>query len=821
MAKHKLMTCMLAAGLIALWGCSEDGPAGISRGHGTLSPSVGMDASIRAPRQNTAPQSRADVPDASMLSLRLSSADGSFSKEWASVSDFSSSEEFAVGSYTLEAWYGTAGAEGFDCAYYHGSCPVSIEDRKTTTVALTAALSQALVDVQYTETFQHFMTDYSAKVNGHAISAGESRPVYLTPGNVSVLVDFTKPNGDKGTNYEVATFEAKAQTHYHVTVDLEGGAGDASIVVTYDDELDTQEVIIDISDLVMNAPAPVVTPEGFAAGDALDFVAGMAPSEPLKVNVIAQGGLKEMRLTTSGSSLQAQGWPAEIDLLAATPQQQAALQSLGLDAKGIWNNPDKLAVLDFSAVARHINYVEGGDNSTVFSITVKDANFKVSEPLSLTLNCEKLVLEITGAEALQSDRKPTIYVDYNGVDMASNVTFMVGNDRGTFDAVTDVEISAPASRATAAYTVTFPTITRTEAFNVKAVCGDYQSNIFTLRPAPFEVAVNNNDVYARHAFVTVNGTEGETRTQAQLVAAAKYYLGTDGSSFSEVTATPNGLYTHLDNLQPGTTYYIKVTIDGLSSRTTTFTTESAAQVANSGMEDWCTTESESHWARVFPGPSESECIWGTNNPMTTSQGGNFAYVRISGTIETTGASGKGAVIRTVGWGSGNTAWSDKGSSGTTKYIDAGLLHLGASRTTRPSGYSDRTGTIGTADLDCGIAFGSRPASLSFKYMYTAKNSADKGLAEFWLKDSQGNTLASGTRQLEATGSWTEVTLPMVSPAQGTAKAAKLYVKFLSTYSEEFLTKTDDNLSGPGFTGNGGKGTFMGSQLSIDDITLNY
>lgn len=820
MAKQKMMTCLLAAGVLALWGCSEDGPAGISRGHGMLSPSVGMDATVKAPRQNAAPQSRAEVPEASMLSLRLSSTDGSFTKEWATVGEFSTTEEFAVGSYTLEAWYGTAGAEGFDCAYYHGECPVSIEDRKTTTVALTAALSQALVDVTYTETFRHFMTEYSAKVNGHAVAAGETRPVYITPGNVSVLVDFTKPNGDKGTNYEVAKFVAQAQTHYHVTVDLAGGAGDASIVVTYDDELDTQEVIIDISDLVMNAPAPAVTPEGFASGDAIDFVAGMAPSEAVKMNIIAQGGLKEMRLTTVSQSLLAQGWPAEIDLLAATAQQQATLQQLGLKALGLWNNPDKMAVVDFSEVASHINYVEGGDNTTTFSLTVKDANFKVSEAVGLSLNCEKLVLTITGAEALQSDRKPTIYVDYNGADMARNVTFMVGNDRGTYDVVTDVEISAPTSRATASYTVTFPSITATEAFNVKAVCGGNESNTYTLRPAPFEVAVNNNDVYARHAFVTVNGTEGETRPQATLVEGAKYYISTDGSTWSEVSATPEGLYTHVDNLQPATTYYIKAVIDGLSSRSTTFTTESALQVANGGMEDWCQTESESHWERVYPGSSESECVWGTNNPMTTSQGGNYAYCRISGTISADGASGKCALIRTVGWGSGNTATGSGGASGKTKYIDAGLLHLGAARAERPEGYKNTTGTIGTADLDCGIAFGSRPASLSFKYKYTAKNSADKGLAEFWVKDSQGNTIASGTRQLEAAGNWTEVSLPMVSPAQGTAKAAKIYVKFLSTCSEEFLTKTNDNLSGPGFA-NLSRGTFMGSQLYIDDITLNY
>lgn len=820
MTKYTFMACVLAAGAVALSSCSEDAPNSISRGHGTLAPNVAMDGTVKAPRQSRAPESRADVPDASQLSLRLVSADGgSFRKEWATLADFKSDEEFKVGDYTLEAWYGTEGAEGFECPYFYGSCPVKIEDRKTTTVALTAALSQALVDVAYTESFTHFMTEYSAKVNGLSFAAGETRPVYVAPGTVAVTVDFTKPNGEKGTGYEVARFVAKAQTHYHVNVDLEGGAGDAVLVVTYDDELDQQEIVIDISDLVMSAPAPVAEPSGFTSGQAVDFVANMPASEALKVNMIAQGGLKEVNLTTTSSSLLAQGWPAEINLLGATAEQQAALRNLGLDVLGLWNNPDKMAVVDFTGVASHIAYLEGGNNTTEFALTVKDANFKVCEPVVLTLNCEKLVLEITGGNALQPDAPATITLAYNGPDAASNIAFYAGNNRGTFDAITDVTFSDPVSRATSDYTVTFPSLSTEKEVTVKAVCGGQESNTFTLKPAPFEVAVNDNDVYARHAFVTVNGTEDETRDQATLAAAAKYYISTDGTTYTEATGTVDGVYTHLA-VEPSTTYYIKVVIDGLQSRVATFTTEATLGVPNAGMEEWCQTASESHWEREYPAATEQDCVWGTNNPMTTSQGSNYAYCRISGTTKADGDNGKCALIRTVGWGSGNSATGSRGSSGATKYIDAGLLHLGASRSVRPASHPDRTGSVTTDDLDCGIAFASRPSQLSFRYKYTAKNSADKGVVEFWVKDATGNTIASGSRDLTATGDWTTITLDMVTPAQGTAKGAKLYVKFQSTNSEEFLTKTDANLSGPGFA-NLSRGTFMGSQLYIDDITLNY
>lgn len=823
MTKYTFMACVLAAGAVAVSSCSEDSPSRITRGHGTLAASVAMDGSVKSPRQSRAPESRADLPDASELSLRLVSTDGgAFSKEWATLADFSSDEEFAVGNYTLEAWYGTEGAEGFECPYYYGSCPVKIEDRKTTTVALTAALAQAMVDVTYTDAFKHFMTEYSAKVNGHALGAAETRAVYVAPGTVAVTVDFTKPNGDKGANYEVARFAAKAQTLYHVNVDLDGDAGDAKLVVTYDDELDQQEIIIDISDLVMNAPAPVAEPSGFTSGEAVEFVAGMAPADGLKVNMIAQGGLKEVNLTTSGSSLLAQGWPAEINLLAATADQQATLRNLGFDCLGLWNNPDKMAVVDLSGVLSHIAYLEGGNNNTEFTLSVKDANFKVADPVVLNLACEKLVLEITGGNALQPDAPATVTLAYNGTNPADNITFYAGNDRGTFDAISDVTFSEPVSRATADYTVTFPSLTTDKAVSIKAVCNGTESNTYTLKPAPFEVAVNDNDVYARHAFVTVNGTEDETRDQATLAAAAKYYISTDGTNYTEASGTADGAYTHLASLSPATTYYIKVKIDGLQSAVTTFTTEPATGLPNPGMEDWCQTDGASHWELVWPGTSQADCVWGTNNPMTTSQGSNFAYCRISGTISAEGRSGNCALIRTVGWGSGNTAVSSGGGSGKTKYVDAGLLHLGASRTTRPDGYGDEhtPGCVTTDDLDCGIAFTSRPVQLAFSYKYTAKNSSDSGVAEYWVKDEAGAIIASGSKVLPAASDWTTATVDMVTPAAGTAKAAKLYVKFQSTNSESFLEKNNSNLSGPGW-GNLSRGTYMGSQLYIDDITLNY
>ena len=70
--------------------------------------------------------------------------------------------------------------------------------------------------------------------------------------------------------------------------------------------------------------------------------------------------------------------------------------------------------------------------------------------------------------------------------------------------------------------------------------------------------------------------------------------------------------------------------------------------------------------------------------------------------------------------------------------------------------------------------------------------------------------------LDATGEYTQKTINF--DFANKAKCARMYVKFLSSYDMEYVKRTDDNFSGPGFAGSN---PFMGSQLYIDDIELTY
>ena len=467
-----------------------------------------------------------------------------------------------------------------------------------------------------------------------------------------------------------------------------------------------------------------------------------------------------------------------------------------------------MALLDFSNVISHIAYVEGGDNVTEINFVAKDKVTKASEPASLKVAIEKLALDIVNIETLEPDQTElTFDVSYNGANF-DNVKFEVRNERNTWDAVKPVSI-APVSRAASVYRVVLPVAADGNVV-FRVSCGSLTTEAITVSRNILGAEINENDVYARRAAVNL--------TDAGVVAdGAQLFLSPDGVSFTPTAATVSGTTLSFDGLTPGTSYVARVEKDGVRSKKLSFTTEASTQLPNGNMEKDATINgSASNWQNYVFADG-----WGTNNAMTTSQGGDFAYTRISGTIPTNDAhDGKAVLVRTVGWGSGNTAMGNGGSSGKTKYTDTGLLHLGGTRTTRPDGYDNREGALTTDDLECGIEFASRPASVSFWYKYSAKNSSDKGYAEVWVKDASGNTISGNVVNLDAVGTYTQIFLPLTY-AEGASKAAKIYVKFLSTYDRSFLEKSDANFSGPGFGGNWGKGTYVGSELYIDDVVLNY
>lgn len=794
-----LSSAMLIA---AASSCSDDyNPGGSSSGK--IAPQLDLDANAITSRSTTAGRD-ADPVLVNDLKLRLSSTDGSFVKEWNSISDFDNNELFKVGTYTLEAIYGDAADEGFEKPYYYGATQLSVKENKVTPVSINATLANSMVSITTTEAFRSYFTNYSFQAHaegGDYINyiSTETRPGYLRSGKVTVTADVTKPNGVSAT-LEAAVFTAEPRHHYTVTVDVNNGqAGDAQLVITYDDMLDIEDVYIDLSDDILSAPAPEILAQGFDNQVPVEIIEGASGEISPLFFINAEGGIKSVTLTTQSTSLAELGWYSEIDLATATAAQQSKLKSLGLDVKGLFGNIDRMAQIDFTGVLPFIKYMEGSNNLTTFTITAKDNYNKVSDPVSFTVKVEPIVIN------LSEDVTPnvgmtsmSVILNYNGSDIAKNVKIQYKNIRGTW---TDTDITKVTATSDNNYLVEIDGIPANDAtVTLRAVAGEKASDEITIAKGGFTIESSPNDIFATRARIVPTYFEEEIESAASSV---KYEISENGTDYTAVnhTLSDDGS-AWISGLPAGKTLSVMATI-GSKKAKVEITTETAAQLPNSDLEGWWREHGGSNWDFYYAYAEGTPQVWDTMNEETTSSVGvGAAYTTTSGTKPATGVNGQCAVVRTVGWGAGNTAG---GKLSIVNNITAGQLYLGKFK------------SVGQTP-DYGYGFNSRPSELTFQAKYEAAKSDDFGSAEVRVLDASGNILASNSVNIGTDKSaWTEISLPL-SYSANAAKASTIVVIFKSTAHSSGASKSYLKL--PAFAANA-KTESVGGQLYIDDIKLNY
>ena len=811
--KQTLVKGIVGAAVVAtLAACADTFEPGGGNGTGLISPAIGVNSAVVSSRD-----SRAELGDvtADMLSLKLSSADGSFSRTWDKLADFDATEKFNVGDYTLEAFYGDEDSEGFEKPYVWGQTTVKVLENQTSRVSLTATLANAMVSIVLTPEFRAYMDDYSAEVHSAGgaytfYSKTENRPVYVKPGTVELSVSLRKPNGVEGS-LSAAAFTAEPRHHYTMTFGLSQGTGEAVLEVIYDETLDEETVNIDLSDDLLNAPAPEITAEGFTDGQTIAFVPGNAPADALKANIMARGGLSRVTLTVQSASLEAQGWPAEIELISAPENMRQRLAALGLKCLGLFSNPDKMAVIDFTDVLAHITTVENGSNVSTFTLQVVDKLGKTcAGPLSFKAEATPLEISLANPGVLLMGASSfDIDLNYNGGDPAKAVKIQYKNDRGTWSdaTVTFAAVSDGVYRATVSG---LPA--DAEDLTLRASAGSTVSATVTVprTAVELEAVVNDNDVFATHATVSARIAGDNTGVDvSSVLAKSAVMLSADGgNTYTAAAATVADGAFRLTGLTAGTAYKVKIDVPGAAnaSAPAALNTEAAASLPNGNMEDWTSTAHKSNMVEYFLGGD----VWDTLNGLTISQwnsGGifaaNAAYRATSGTIPTTdtpSGSGKAALIRTIAWGHGTTS---AGGATILKHVDRGELFLG-----KWEGGGDN-GVMPTY----GIAFASRPSSLSFYYKFTEVN-GQKGSAEVTVFDAAGNKLASNSFEISAQNAYVLKTLPL-EYAAGAAKAARVEVIFRSSAPGVSFGKSDLTW------GSGSSQTHTGSMLYIDDIEFNY
>lgn len=772
------------------------------------------------------------APDAGDFTIAL--MDGNVVKtSWEKFSEYPKYAVLPVGAYTLKAYYGSPDAEGFESPYYVGTQEITIEDDATVDAFITCYLTNVKVAIEYTDAFKKYFSEYETTVQ----SAGgkpvnfvkdEVRAAYVKPGDISVYANVKKQNGQSAKLNVLDIAEAKAREFYRLTLDVD--AGSSTLKISFDNTTADKPIEINISDEVLNMQPPFFTRSGYESGVMQEVIEGGVIS-PLSMLITARNGIKKCVLNTQSTSLIAQGWPVSIDLVNVKEEDLQKMNALGLAVRGLSTNVDKMATLDFSEVIPYLQYISGDDESS-FSLMVTDKIGRVNETEEVikvkTLdnqfavgtvdNVDLGVYEVTVPVTLKGDKERIKFQYLNG------------------EVWTDINVSNINTEGDINHKVTLALpFMATGNFEVKVAYGARSYLVpIGVNPPVFTVTASEADVWATKASITLIGiNEGTTeylKTQPvviEYIESAKF----EGGSWITPAQTKEGNVIEITGLpadaEKENIYRVKAILgDKESANILDITTEIAAQIPNSGFEDWYfTTEKVNVWFKdhfwyiYYPcDKGEHDSWWSTNNARSTEwpRVSGLAYpVSYSSTSavsylsETYSEGGKRcAEIRSMGSGSG--------------YANTNLICYEGSRIPGRLFIGKYKWDDSSETITYGHSFNSRPSALDLWYKYIPYGTDEFEMKmEVFNKDGGTETLlGSAIYRVSKSGAteWSHISIP-VEYGNLDFKATHFYISFLSSTKEHPDVETNTSMILEGVSNNWK--AHVGSRLRIDDVKLIY
>lgn len=761
-----------------------------------------------------------------------------------SVDEFAETKEIRTGSYKLEASFGTEGEEGWGKLFCYGLQEFRVRLGKLTEISMPVTMSNSIVEIKYSDSFNEYLTDVTTSViteagNSFDWETDKSEDLYISPGTFSVSVSFTKPNGKSATAV-VGPYTAEAKHQYVVNLDVDYGSAE-QIVLTIDDTVTEKEETIDISD--ENLPALIKEPEitmsdGFELGDVIDMIEYDKLDKPLTATVLARGRIASAILTTQPIDMGEVGFPVSVDL--CNPGADAdKLRELGLETRGFAGTGSLFGVIDFTRMVSNIPYINGVSVCR-FVLTITDAlgNNEVTERL-FSVRLTPLELHIVENGKLLVEGSTTIEVETNATSPVFEAKGR-SSDSGMMNPLTvtsAVKTGTNSHNGNSIYTLTLSgdvlTFDKETEINVFVADQRVYAEGKILVPST-RIEADKTNAFAKSALVSVLYTTEEAAQGAENVT---FEMSTNGTTFTAVpaqlvtapekpTAGNRGVYK-IAGLNPNTKYTIRSIYNGEKSRgTATFTTENADGSLDTGFDTWESPVQLGDYQTLWnPGGK-----WATMNSKTTSTHGSgssmfsyggTAYRATSGTMPAnaniaknpspthySGNQNQGenaALVRTVGWGSGNTALG--GNRGNCDYVTPGELFLGS---TDQSFVAHR-----------GIDFGSRPTAISFNYKYLTvnNNDVDYGRAEVIVTDVDGKEHKISKNISLTDNEYTPMRLDIEYTS--VAKAKSIEINFISSANPTCATNSDSQYTQHPNAANYTDGEYVGSRLYIDDLKLIY
>lgn len=799
----------------------------------SLKPDYSLSSSVG--EESRATQSQAPEINLADVTIHIVKDDGSVDKEFP-YSELEANSTLPTGAYTLEAYYGSENDEGFEKPYFYGAAEFHIYDSETSNPEVLISLSNSMVSVTYSEAFKNYFSSYTTTLQSEAgvpvtFSQIENRPAYLKPGDIAITINATKTTGTQ-ISLQPASIKAKAKTYYNVTFDVNGGnVGNATLSITFDDATTLEPIEIDLSDELVNAPAPVLTAKGFESGVSFDVKEGDVLGKAVQIVGIAESGIAEVTLGIQSAYLQAKGWPSSIELVGASEDEKTLLRDMGFEIAGLWSNVDKMFVIKFNKVISALK-AEGSDPSHAFTVQVKDKYSKVAEsPLTLAFNTNPVSLSFVAAETLYQGAKTlALTVDYTGDNLESNVKFYAINSAGGEQQCAIKTVATVTEGKQYTVVIAIPATT-----NDLKLWADY-NGIFTTPQVTvpntykYTLSVDEGNVWSHEATITVS--------DAAAIGGKLYLNGAEYTNY-----TTEGANITIKGLAKTTQYTVRLAdSEGFISTLVSFTTEDERAVPNGDFENLTQTISVSDMNQgaqynIWPANYQNKETfvisepngWGSINNTTCNTSASDlnmnSWFLIPSTYNTTlswsaynsfrknsktpdvysgltAQSGSNAmVVRNVGWDAKGTSPSNSGGAFNTTY------------------YCENIPTVANASagqLFLETSFSVRPEKLTGYYKYKLCDAnlddTEKAKVTVTVYDSSNAVVGQGSVELGAQANYTQFNVPVTYSVL--KKANKIKIMITSSNRAEGSVKVSDHLGER-------EASKYGAILTVDNLTFSY
>lgn len=838
--KRLVLFFILGISLCVLSSCEqENNNPRIGKGNFNLSLKTNNEV---IPVLRSSAENKSTTPQAQDFAITLTNEDGSLSKTWSTVDNIPPDGSYDVGNYTIKAVYGTLEEEGFDTPYYHGESQFTIRDQETTPVEVLCTLGHVKLTLKYTEAFTKYFTDYQTTITtagGKDIlfTKDETRDAYVRPGNISMKMKLTKPNGVTANFAPAKITNATARQHYIVTFDITESVGAAILTIVFDNQTEVEPITIDVSDEAMVAPAPYITLEGVTAGNSIEIQECEQPDNTLGASIIARGGVAGCTMQTFSPYLQSIGFPAEVELCELTPEQTQLMEELGLEVKGFGSNRDKMAYLNFTSFTSSLQIASNGASNHSFTLTARDNNGKTSEPVTFTINNTPLTLNLANiGNVMLGSTTIDLPTTFNGKDI-SRLQVLRQTDSGMKEVPYTI-VSNNGNEYTLRANINVENKEQTLQLSYAGRRTTATQNVGITVPQ-YTIQCNDYDVWTTRA--TLRLLAEDAAYQDIVEKYILFYINESGT-WKEVSPEKTSRGYNITGLTAGKSYTFRGACladqsDLQQNEALKITTEAMATLPNAEFESWTawfaqTINKGGKYGKIAGTTQETQTLtssnpdgWVTVNSKTvpTSPTTMNTWYMVPSTLPATGMNGNAALLRNVAWDN-NGSTPPSGSWGVSQSLSslsapsianrsAGKMFLGS--------YSYNH-TSGLEIYEEGIAFTSRPSKLSGYYKYVAKGGDTNGTVTVTVehRTSSGTTITLATRTIAlypaSNYAYFEVALPYTNLQY---KATHIKVMFASSNnasksqnSETANITTVNNLS---------EAVSLGSELYIDNISLTY